>query len=180
MKLPGYEYPKSSFLGIQKDAALIMGKIISNQNILKLLKYNSRDWLHRPNVTSEDIKEMFETKQISSVPKIKIDNAEKTYLRFVYGSIIPNGNNPQYRDNAFSIDIICHYDSWELGDFDLRPYRLAGEIDSILNNCRLSGIGTLNFISCNPYIYDEEFAGVTLTYLAIRGQEDKQWPLDEQ
>lgn len=167
-------------LGIQKDMALINSKIISNQKILKLLWYNKRDWLNCPNVTPEEIKEMYETKQISSTPKIKIDNKDKTYLRLICGSVVPNSSNPQYRDNVFSIDIICHYDLWELGDFDLRPYRLAGEIDSILNGSRLSGIGVLNFVSCNPYIYDEEFAGVTLSYFAIRGEEDKEWPLNEQ
>jgi hypothetical protein len=87
------------------------------------------------------IKEMFETKQISSVPKIKIDRPEKTYLRLTYGTMVRNTTNPEYRDNTFGIDIICHYDAWDLGDFDLRPYRIAGEIDSMLDKCRLTGIG---------------------------------------
>lgn len=167
-------------LGIQKDAALIMQKIMGNQDILKLLWYGTRDWKRQPNVTKEQIAEMFETKQISSVPKIKIDKEEKTYLRLIYGSITRNSSNPQYRDNTFGVDIVCHYDLWELGDFDLRPYRLAGEIDSMLDGLRLSGIGQLEFVSLAPYIYDEEFAGVSLTYFAIRGQEDKAHPLDEE
>lgn len=179
MKLPGYEYPKSSLLGMPKDAALIMSKITSNQRILKLLWYNTRDWEKKPNVTGEQIKEMFDTKQISSVPKIKIDRADKTYLRLTYGSITRNATNPFYRDNTFGIDIVCHYDLWDLGDFEERPYRLAGEIDSILDGSRLSGIGKLEFISCVPYVYDDEFAGTTLTYLAYRGNEDKHWPLNE-
>lgn len=179
MKLPGYEYPKSSLLGMPKDAALIMNKIMGNQDILKLLCYGTRDWRSKPNVTADQVAEMFKTKQISSVPKIKIDKIEKTYLRLTYGSIVRNGSNPQYRDNTFGIDIVCHYDIWELGDFDMRPYRLAGEIDSLLDGTRLTGIGKLEFITCNPYIYDEEFAGVSLTYLATRGQEDKLRPLNE-
>ena len=92
--------------------------------------------------------------------------------------MIPNATNPEYRDNTFGIDIICHYDNWDLGDFDLRPYRLAGEIDAMLDKARLTGIGELHFISATPYVYDEEFAGVTLTYLAVRGNEDRVNPLD--
>ncbi len=177
MKVNTYEYPKSALLGMPKDAALIMDRILSNQNILKLLNYNVRDWQSKPPVGKEIIRQMFETKQISSVPRIKVDRPEKTYLRLIYGTMIRNSSNPQYRDNTFGIDIICHYDNWDLGDFDLRPYRIAGEIDSMLDKTHLTGIGQLEFVSCVPYIYDEEFAGVTLTYLAIRGNEDKVNPL---
>lgn len=177
MKINTYEYPKSSLLGMQKDAALIMDRILSNQNVLKLLAYNTRDWKKKPEVTPQMVKEMFDTKQISSVPKVKIDRPEKTYLRLVYGTMVRNSTNPEYRDNTFGIDIICHYDNWDLGDFDMRPYRLAGEIDSMLDKTHLTGIGELEFVSATPYIYDEEFAGVSLTYLAIRGQEDLHNPL---
>lgn len=178
MKHNTYEYPKSALLAMPKDASLIIERILSNQNILKLLAYGVRDWQSKPPVTNEMIKEMFETKQISSVPKIKVDRPEKTYLRLTYGTMIRNAINPEYRDNTFGIDIICHYDQWDLGDFDLRPYRIAGEIDSMLDKTHLTGIGELEFISATPYIYDEEFAGVSLTYLAIRGNEDRINPLE--
>ena len=177
MKVNTYEYPKSALLGMPKDAALIIDRILSNQNVLKLLNYGVRDQQNKPPVTKEIIKQMFETKQISSVPRIKVDLHEKTYLRLTYGTMVRNSSNPQYRDNTFGIDIVCHYDNWDLGDFDLRPYKIAGEIDSILDKTHLTGIGQLNFVSCAPYIYDEEFAGVTLTYLANRGNEDKVNPL---
>ena len=173
MKDNTYEFPKSSLLGMPKDAALIMSRILGKQDILKLLWYGVRDWKKRPNITSAQITEMLETKQISAVPKVKIDRPEKTYLRLVYGTTVPNATNPEYRDNTFGIDIICHYDTWDLGDFDLRPYRIAGEIDSVLDKTHLTGIGILHFISCTPYVYNEEYAGVSLTYLAVRGNEDK-------
>lgn len=178
MKKNTYEYPKSSLLGMPKDAALIMQRILSNQNVLKLLAYGVKDWQKQPTVSNEMIKEMFETEQISAVPKVKIDKKEKTYLRLIYGTMIPNATNPEFRDNTFGIDIICHYDNWDLGDFELRPYRIAGEIDAMLAGTHLTGIGELEFVSATPYIYDEEFAGVSLTYLAIRGNEDRVNPLE--
>lgn len=180
MKNNTYEYPKSALLGMPKDAALIMNRILSNQTILKLLYYGVRDWENKPPIDQAKINEMFETGQISSVPKILIDKPEKTYLRLTYGTMVRNATNPEYRDNTFGIDIVCHYQNWDLGNFDLRPYKIAGEIDSMLDKTHLTGIGELEFISASPYIYDEEFAGVSLTYLAIRGQEDKHWPLNEQ
>lgn len=178
MKRNTYEYPKSALLGMPKDASLIMSRILSNQNVLKLLAYNTRDWQDKPKVSNEMIKEMFESKQISAVPRIQVEKPEKTYLRLTYGTMVRNATNPEFRDNTFGIDIICHYENWDLGDFDLRPYRIAGEIDSMLDKTHLTGIGELEFVSAVPYIYDEEFAGLTLTYLAIRGNEDKVNPLE--
>ena len=45
MKLPGYEYPKSSFLGMAKDTSLIIEKILSSKKVLRLLYYTSPDCL---------------------------------------------------------------------------------------------------------------------------------------
>ena len=179
MKHNSYEYPKSSLLGMPKDAAIIIDRILSNPNLLRLLVYETRDWQSQPLPNGEQIKELFTSHQISSVPKIKIDSKEKTYIRLTYGTVIRNASNPEYRDNTFGIDIICHYDNWDLGDFELRPYRVAGEIDAMLDKTHLTGIGELEFISAVPYVYSEEFAGVSLTYLAIRGHEDLENPLND-
>ena len=178
MKHNTFEFTKSSMLGMPKDTAIIMDRLLSNPNLVKLLVYESRDWEKQPYPTSEQIEELFTSHQISCVPKIKIDNKEKTYLRITYGSIIRNNTNPEYRDNTFGIDVICHFDNWDLGDFELRPYRIAGEIDAMLDGTHLTGIGELEFISAIPYVYNEEFAGVSLTYLAIRGHEDQKNPVN--
>lgn len=178
MKHNSYEYPKSSLLGMPKDAAIIIDRILSNPNLLRLLVYETRDWQSQPLPNGEQIKELFISHQISSVPKIKIDSKEKTYIRLTYGTVIRNASNPEYRDNTFGIDIICHYDNWDLGDFELRPYRVAGEIDAMLDKTHLTGIGELEFVSATPYVYNEEFAGVSLTYLAVRGHEDQKNPVN--
>lgn len=178
MKHNSYEYPKSSLLGMPKDAAIIIDRILSNPNLLRLLVYETRDWQSQPLPNGDQIKELFTSHQISSVPKIKIDSKEKTYIRLTYGTVIRNSSNPEYRDNTFGIDIICHYDNWDLGDFELRPYRIAGEIDAMLDKTHLTGIGELEFVSATPYVYNEEFAGVSLTYLAVRGHEDQKNPVN--
>lgn len=178
MKHNSYEYPKSSLLGMPKDAAIIIDRILSNPNLLRLLVYETRDWQSQPLPSGEQIKELFTSHQISSIPKIKIDSKEKTYIRLTYGTVIRNASNPEYRDNTFGIDIICHYDNWDLGDFELRPYRVAGEIDAMLDKTHLTGIGELEFVSATPYVYNEEFAGVSLTYLAVRGHEDQKNPVN--
>ena len=164
-----------------KDTSLIIKKILSNKRVLRLLYYNSQDCLSsaKKDITPTQIAEMFKTKQISNVPKVKIDADKKTYLRITFDSFTPNATNTFYRDHIVEIKIICHFDDWDLGDYELRPYRIAGEIDSMLDGQHLTGIGQLYFVSADQVIYDEEYGGVNLIYQAIRGHEDEVNPLNE-
>jgi hypothetical protein len=66
-----------------------------------------------------------------------------TYLHISYGKFYPNATNPHYRDNTFYIDIYCHYEDWDLGNYELKPYRIAGELDAMLDGKHLTGIGEL-------------------------------------
>lgn len=180
MKKNTYEYPKSSFLGMPKDTALIMDKILNNKNVLRLLYYTSADCLERKtykDITEEQINEMLISKQISNIPKVKIDSDKKTYLRITFDSFTPNTTNTFYRDHIVEIKIICHFDDWDLKNFELRPFRIAGEIDAMLNGQHLTGIGELTFLNADSDIYDEEYGGVTIRYLAVRGHEDEINPL---
>lgn len=178
MKRNFYEYPKSSFLGMSKDTSLIMDKILGNQDVLKLLYYNVKDWQKKPNLTSEQIKSLFEQKNISNIPKIVVNSDKLNYIRITYDSFTPNASNPYYRDHVVEIKIICHFANWDLGDYELRPYRIAGEIDSMLDSQHLTGIGVLNFMGADQDVYDDEFGGITLRYLAVRGHEDEVNPLE--
>lgn len=177
MKKNTYEYPKSSFLGMPKDTALIMEKILSNRNLLKLIYYTGRDWQEKPNLNAEQIKSLFESKQISNIPKISVDREKYTYLRLTYDSFTPNQTNDFYKDHIVELKIICHFDDWDLDNYELRPYRIAGELDAMLNKQHLTGIGKLTFIGADQDVYDDEYGGVTLRYLAIRGEEDRVNPL---
>ena len=51
----------------------------------------------------------------------------------------------------------------------LRPYKIAAEIDSMINRKRLTGIGQVEFMGANQIILSDEFAGLTLMYQAIHG-----------
>ena len=176
MKANTFEYPKSSFLGLSKDTALLMDKILSNQNVLKLMYYNVPDVLLNPNVPyvgSEEIKEMLIGGQISNVPRIKFDNEKKNYLILTFDSFTPNATNSFYKDHVVEIKILCNFDNWSLTDYEIRPYRIAGELDAMLNGQKLTGIGVLNFMYAEENLYDNVLGGITLKYLAVRGHEDE-------
>ena len=92
-----------------------------------------------------------------------------------------NDTNPEFRDCTISFDIICHLDYWDIGNYRLRPLKIAGIIDSLLNNSKLSGIGTLNFLGCGQIQLDENLAGYTLLYRAVHMTEgDDSIPPEEE
>jgi len=55
----------------------------------------------------------------------------------------------------------------------LRPYKIAAEIDSMLDGKHLTGIGNLEFLGANQILLTDEYAGLCLMYQAIHGEEDK-------
>ena len=59
-----------------------------------------------------------------------------------------------------------------MDNYQIRPLKIAGYIDGILNNAKLTGIGTLNFIGCKEIVLDEVLSGYTLSYRAVHGSDD--------
>ena len=172
MKIEGNIYPKSSFLSMEKDASLISNMLLKNERLKKLLYYTTPDCLDRKILTEDQSLELF-GKNIKLVPKLYVDNSVLNYIILSFDNFTPNMTNPEFRDNIIEFDIICHFDQWQLKDFQLRPYRIAAEIDSMFDEKHLSGIGLLHFLGANQMILTDEYAGLCLMYQAIHGGEDK-------
>lgn len=182
MKIESYQFPKSSFLSMEKDLSLLVDKFSKNKRLGKLLYYTTPDCLRKPDLTEEQEATLF-GKNIKLVPKLSVDGEVLNYIIITFDNFTPNDTNPEFRDNIIEFDIICHFDQWQLRDSQLRPYKIAAEIDSMINNKHLTGIGELKFLGANQMILTDEFAGICLMYSAIHGEEDKKdapVPYDEQ
>ena len=176
MKVGQNYFPKSSFLSTDKDLSLIVKKIMSNQRLLKMLYYTQKDCLNAPDLSQQQIFSMID-KQIKIVPKLDIEVECPNYIVITFNNFTPNKKNPEFRDFNISIDILCHPDHWNLGNFQLRPHKIAGEIDAMLNDQKLTGIGTLTFMGADNLLLNDELIGLTLMYKASHGIEDKINPL---
>lgn len=164
--------PKSAFLSVEKDMHLISNMLLRNPRLKKMLYYTTPDCLNKPAVSEDQSIELF-GKNIKMVPKLYVDNSVLNYIIISFDNFTPNATNPEFRDNIIEFDIICHFDQWTMRDFQLRPYRIAAEIDSMFNGKHLTGIGTLKFLGGNQMILTDEYAGLCLMYQAIHGEEDK-------
>lgn len=177
----------SSFLAFEKDIETILRKLFIESNpysevLKKLLVINTKDCLD--NADSPAIKEKLKNMSLAKLrqegyiklePKIAMPEHEevKAYIIISYDNFTPNDTNTYYRDCTVSFDIICHLDYWDLGNYRIRPLKIAGYIDGILNEAKLSGIGTFNFLGCSELVLNEDLAGYTLIYRAVHGNDDK-------
>ncbi len=173
MRIDGYHIPKSSFLSMEKDTGIIVNEILKNNRLKKLLYYTSSDAMEKPNLTEDQSLSLLGT-NIKIVPKLYVDGSVLNYVLINFDNFIPS-ENPEFRDNTIQFDIICHFDQWNLRDYALRPYKIAGEIDSMFNLKKLTGIGYLEFVGATQIVLNDEFAGLCLMYRTVHGGEDEKY-----
>ena len=182
---------KSSFLSCEKDFETIMRKLFVESrpfsDILKrLLIIETKDCLdnldsqiYKDKIDSISVKDLIDKEYIRLSPIIKLPEHEevKSYILISFDNFSPDYTNPQFRDCTVSFDIICNTDYWDIGNYRQRPLKICGYIDGILNNAKLSGIGTLHFMGCKKVVLDEKLSGYTLMYEATHGSDD--WIADD-
>lgn len=141
----------------------IANMIMSDKEICRLLKYQSKDpFLTKDPVTGKPQPDVDGVdlihKQILIVPKVFDDSTEKmSYIISVFDDFVVNQINPEFKVSTLRFDIACPYDEWILNDRSLRPYLIMQRIDTIFNEAKMAGIGTLQFyradnLTLSPYI----------------------------
>lgn len=175
----------SSFLSCEKDCENILKKLFVtskpySDDLKRLLVINTKDCLD--NKDSQIYKDVLKDMTLSKLkdegyiklePKISMPEHEeiKSYIIISFDNFMRT-NNTSFRDCTISFDVLCHTDFWDLGNFRIRPLKIVGYIDGILNDSKLSGIGKLEFMSCKELLLDETLSGYTLIYRAVHGSDD--------
>ena len=176
----------SSFLSCEKDSETIIKKLFFDSRpysdyLKRLLLINTQDCLtdmtnpaYLEKIRKTSIQDLISQGYIRFAPKIEMGENEecKSYILITFDNFTPNANNPYFRDCTIEIDIICHTEYWDIGNFRQRPLKIAGYIDGILNESRLSGLGTLSFAGCNQLVLDKNLSGYCLMYSATHGNDD--------
>lgn len=174
MRIDRYKAPQSSFLSVEKDLSIITGNLEKCSRLKRLLVEGNPKMLEDGTISPDmSVAQLIDKNVIKIVPKITIDKEKLTYLIINFDDFLPNGTNPEYRNNILEFNIVCHFDQWNLGNFQLRPYKIAAELDSMFNGKYLTGIGCLEFIGASQEVMTDEFAGLNLLYAVIHGEEDK-------
>ena len=176
---------QSSFLSCPKDVEIILNRLFVESGkysnwLKRLLIINTPDCLD-PSITKYDdivskysVKDLFEKSYIRQTPRLEFDEHEdvQSYILLSFDNFTTNSANERFRDCMVNFDILSHTTQWQLDEFRIRPLMIAGYIDGILNETRLSGIGTLEFMGASEIILNEYLGGVLLRYRAVHGRED--------
>lgn len=182
---------KSTFLSCEKDQETIWRKLLIenkpySDKLKRLLIINTKDCLsdnyqYQKVIDDYDVAEMMDAGFLRIIPKLEFGEHEevKSYIMLEFDDFVPT-SNPEFRDCVISFTIICHLDYWGLEDYKLRPHQIAGYIDGIMNEARLSGIGTLQFMGASQVVLNEYLGGMIIRYIATHGSDDAIPPEDEE
>lgn len=183
MKLDWMEKIESSFLSCGKDTKRILKRLFVDnreysEKLKRLLVVNTPDCLdtskYQKDIENMDVAALIKNGYIRTTPKIRMPEHEevKAYILLSFDNFTPS-ENPQFRDNIVTFDIVCHTDYWNINDFVLRPLEIAGYIDGLLHDTKLTGIGTFQFFGCDKFTLSEEISGYSLSFSAVHGSDDR-------
>ncbi len=142
----------------------IANKLMSNQNLCRLLKYQVRDPFDKEKYPDVDGVSLL-NKQIMIVPKIFDDSTEKTsYVVAIFSGFTVNQLNVDYKLSTVRFDVACPYDEWVLNEQSLRPYLMMQEIDNMFNGAQMAGIGTLQFVRADSIVLTPQIGGYSMLY----------------
>lgn len=146
------------------NAFRIANKLMSNQRLCRLLKYQVRDPFNKEKYPDVDGADLI-NKQILIVPKIFDDSTEKmSYVTAVFSNFVVNQFNPEFKISTIIFDIACPYEEWQLDETSLRPYLIMEEIDNMFNEAKMAGIGTLQFYRADQLTLSPWIGGYSMTY----------------
>lgn len=126
-------------LNLQK----IINRLQTNQNLLKLVYYTSKDPLNEQDLTDEQIKNEIYNKLIKIVPRIGYKETAQSMvtLRVVRGR--NNVENDEFKDFEINIEVFVPLTQWFIKDSNLRPFAIMGEVHKSLNNKVINGLGKM-------------------------------------
>lgn len=184
--LQNKKFFESSFLSCEKDCELLLRELfINNQpysdDLKRLLVINNQDCLsnksstvYKNKIAEMTLPKLMKDGYIRLSPKLTFGEHEemKSYIHMLFDNIMPTNTNDHFRDMNVFIDVLCPTDSWYLGDYMIRPLKICGYIDAMLNKNRFTGIGTLQLQTCSEIVLNENLAGYCMMYRAVHGDDD--------
>ena len=142
----------------------IVTRLMTNQNLLKLLYYTDKDPLNHEDLTQEQIKDEIYDKFIKVVPRIGPKETANSLiaLRVVDGQ--KTKENGEFLSISISVEVFVPLTQWAIKNSNLRPFAIMGEVQNSLNNKIIDGMGKmiggdfqLNFLTEEISCYEMEF-----------------------
>lgn len=153
----------SSFMTVENTLAQVTELLLKNDRLKRLLYYTDPKALHLPKLTPAQSLTLIGD-QIRIIPKLEVDYEAKPFIILTMDNFVPNQDMTTFRYCTLGIDIIVPYKFWNLENFKLRPYAIAGEIDAMINKSNQTKLGIADFAGAKMLLVNSEVGGLTLYY----------------
>lgn len=163
----------SSFASVESTLSKVVERLMKNDRLKRLLYYTDRHALGLPKLNQEQSYSLLNN-QIRIVPKLTIDHDAKPYIIISLDNFVPFENQTTFRSFQLTFDVIVPFEFWQLDNFKLRPYAIAGEIDAMINNDFIFGSQVADFMGAKQLILNEALGGLSLYYNVETYIDDKQ------
>ena len=149
---------------IGENLQKIVDRLMTNDNLVKLLYYTNKDPLNQPNLSEEQKRQEIFEKLIKVVPSVseREDARSVIVIRVVNGSKI--NSNTEFQRIKISVEVFVPFSSWFFKNTNLRPFAILGEIQSSLEGKRINGLGKieggdfdLSFLTKEIGVYEQTF-----------------------
>lgn len=166
----------SSFQMVEQNLREVVELLLKNERLKRLLYYTDPQALKLPKLTNEQTISLL-NHQIRLIPKLELDDNAKSYVIITLDNFEPQQGQNTFKSAVLSFDIISPFNCWSLGDFKLRPYSIAGEIDGLINKSTVTGLGIAKFIGGKSLILNDKLGGLALYYsVEAFGEDTKIYP----
>lgn len=132
----------------------IAQKLNRSQTLCRLLKYMDKDPLSS-SLDDWDTSISLIGNNIRTVPKVRANEVSEAFVIISIPSFELD-ENEDFSACLVAIDVICPMEKWAIDDICPRPYKIMDAIYDELQNSRVTGIGTLQFLSESQSVIYEE------------------------
>lgn len=148
---------------IGENAQKIVKRLMSNQDLVKLLYYTDKDPLSHDDFTPEELKTKIYQKLIKIIPRIGPKEGAESIITINIVGGNQNENN-EFKNIGINIEVLVPLTQWFIKDDNLRPFKIMGEVQKSLNGKTINGLGkmtggdfALNYISDEVIDYIQYF-----------------------
>ena len=153
----------SSFMTVENTLSQVVELLLKNDRLKRLLYYTDPKALHLPKLTPAQSLSLVND-QIRIIPKLGTEVDVKPHIVLTFDKFIPTDDMTAFRSCVLGVDITVPYDYWNLENFKLRPYAIAGEVDAMLNKSNQTRLGIADFAGARMLIVNSEVGGLSLSY----------------
>jgi hypothetical protein len=144
---------------LNNNLMVVLNKLITNQNLCKLLYYTSTDPLSEANIS--DTRTLIKK---NIIPKPFIQGVIETPCSFltVYFDNFTFANR-SYSDGRIIFEAIVHESLWDIKG-GIRPYSILDEIELLFDNQKVIGIGKTQIDSIRQLWVNDSYKGYRLVF----------------